>query len=229
MSAVRSTNAKREMQCKVCMDAGKSKSVYSSHWVKDNNGKVVCPTLLSVKCSRCSHMGHTVKFCTKKIDEKISKPEKPVVSENKTKNLKKTVDEFPVLNSSNITLRPHQKHFANEAPQPQLPYSDLLSRLRAAKAESEAANAAGIVEKPELCKGITYRGSANITLRPHQKHFKIEEGEEFDPFFGSEKKREIQIHNHSCFLGQDGLSWMDAIDSDTEEEEEEVEEEDYDW
>lgn len=51
------------LSCKVCMDANKPKSVYSSHRVKQN-GVVVCPTLLSQECKYCHKKGHTVKFCS---------------------------------------------------------------------------------------------------------------------------------------------------------------------
>lgn len=277
MSTVRSTSVKREMQCKVCMDAGKPKELYSSHWVKDANGKVICPTLLSVKCPKCLKMGHTVKFCTAKEVYKtptkvIKEEKKELVVENKniferlsyqpvsnkqTTNLKKIVDDFPALSSCNITLRAHQKHFANEeASTPS--YSDILNKLREAKAasENEAANKAAsklfieeVVEKPYLNKDITLRGSGNITFRDHQKHYTIseEEEKEFCPFFGIEKEREIRKYNHDCFLGKNGLCWNDVLDSDAteevfsgwnqppiedeeeEEEEEEFEEEDYDW
>ena len=54
--------------CKVCFDAGKSETLYTNHFVKSNpgpKGKVVCPTLLSMKCSYCKENGHTVKYCMK--------------------------------------------------------------------------------------------------------------------------------------------------------------------
>ena len=50
--------------CKVCVDAGKVESVYSSHWVKDNNGVVICPTLLSQECRYCHLPGHTITHCS---------------------------------------------------------------------------------------------------------------------------------------------------------------------
>ena len=52
--------------CKVCHDAGKPESVYTNHFVRSapgTNGKVVCPTLLSLECRYCYQSGHTVKFC----------------------------------------------------------------------------------------------------------------------------------------------------------------------
>ena len=52
--------------CKVCQDAGKSESEYTSHFVRDSpgpNGKVICPTLLSQKCRGCGTNGHTYKYC----------------------------------------------------------------------------------------------------------------------------------------------------------------------
>ncbi len=53
--------------CKVCHDAGKPESVYTGHFVRSEpgpNGKVVCPTLLSLECRYCYQSGHTVKFCS---------------------------------------------------------------------------------------------------------------------------------------------------------------------
>jgi len=60
--------AARTPYCKVCHDAGKPKSQYTSHFVKDSpgpNGKVVCPYLLSLDCRYCHEGGHTVKHCPK--------------------------------------------------------------------------------------------------------------------------------------------------------------------
>jgi len=51
------------MHCKVCADAGKDVSMYSSHRVKDSSGVVTCPTLLSQECRYCGVAGHTVRFC----------------------------------------------------------------------------------------------------------------------------------------------------------------------
>jgi len=52
--------------CKICKKAGKSESVYTSHFVRDKpNGKVVCPTLLSTECRYCHELGHTKAHCPK--------------------------------------------------------------------------------------------------------------------------------------------------------------------
>jgi hypothetical protein len=51
-------------QCKVCIDAGKTPEEYTSHWVKDRSGTVVCPTLLNQKCLMCGNFGHTSSYCT---------------------------------------------------------------------------------------------------------------------------------------------------------------------
>lgn len=51
-------------KCKVCFDAGKPASVYNSHFVKSTDRKrVVCPTLLALKCRYCEGAGHTIKYC----------------------------------------------------------------------------------------------------------------------------------------------------------------------
>jgi hypothetical protein len=54
----------KKSYCKVCHDAGKTESEYTSHWVKDLSGKTTCPTLLKTECQYCYKLGHTVKFCS---------------------------------------------------------------------------------------------------------------------------------------------------------------------
>ena len=64
------------MFCKVCKDAGKSETEYNSHYVKNNTGKVLCPTLLNQQCKYCKKSGHTVKFCPElKLKEKNQRRE----------------------------------------------------------------------------------------------------------------------------------------------------------
>ena len=66
--------------CKVCFDAKKPESEYTSHHVRslpDMNGKTVvtCPVLKATECRYCYNFGHTAKFC-------------PVLEENKKKAAK---------------------------------------------------------------------------------------------------------------------------------------------
>jgi len=70
--------------CKVCRDAGRPESVYTSHYVKDRSGNVICPTLLNQECRYCFKKGHTVKFCpaVKKNTSTTSVPHAPVVKKN---------------------------------------------------------------------------------------------------------------------------------------------------
>ena len=66
--------------CKVCQDAGKPESEYTSHFVRtlpDINGKsiVTCPVLNATECRYCCQLGHTTKFC-------------PVLEKNEKRNKK---------------------------------------------------------------------------------------------------------------------------------------------
>ena len=66
-----SSTASLKKYCKVCHDAGKTETEYTSHFIREDRdplSKVVCPTLLSLDCRYCSKKGHTVKYC--KILEK---------------------------------------------------------------------------------------------------------------------------------------------------------------
>lgn len=65
-SSNKSSNSNKPF-CKVCYDAGKPEREYTSHYVKNkpgNEGKVVCPYLLSLVCTYCKKQeGHTAKHC----------------------------------------------------------------------------------------------------------------------------------------------------------------------
>ena len=58
----------RKLFCKVCQDAGKPESEYTTHSVRskpDRNGNttVTCPILLQTECRFCYTKGHTAKYC----------------------------------------------------------------------------------------------------------------------------------------------------------------------
>ena len=73
--ASKNSSSALKKYCKVCHDAGKSETEYTSHFIRENRdpcSKVVCPTLLSLECRHCSKKGHTVKYCKILEKDKIS-------------------------------------------------------------------------------------------------------------------------------------------------------------
>ena len=61
---------KRFPYCGVCFKAGKDKSVYTSHWTRENSNPdspIVCPLILSTVCGYCKETGHSIKYCEKRI------------------------------------------------------------------------------------------------------------------------------------------------------------------
>ena len=77
--------------CKVCHDAGKSETEYTSHFIRENRdplSKVVCPTLLSLDCRYCSKKGHTVKYCKLLEKDKIAEARQSKSSSNTNKKPK---------------------------------------------------------------------------------------------------------------------------------------------
>lgn len=65
----RTNNTKQQTNkpfCKVCFDAGKSESEYTSHYVRkttDPNSELLCPVLKATECRYCHQMGHTISRC----------------------------------------------------------------------------------------------------------------------------------------------------------------------
>ena len=63
----RNTNGRKPF-CKVCKDAGKSETEYTSHFVKDKDRKVICPTLLAHVCEFCKRSGHSWGHCQARVE-----------------------------------------------------------------------------------------------------------------------------------------------------------------
>lgn len=101
----RNVQVTKKPYCKVCFDAGKPESEYTSHWVRslpDRNGKtnVTCPTLLNTECKYCYQSGHTTKFC--KVLEKQNKDREraakaPKNTKKEVKKVLKPVNTFASL------------------------------------------------------------------------------------------------------------------------------------
>jgi hypothetical protein len=97
------TNIARKPCCKVCQDAGKPENVYLTHYVKDLNGNVTCPTLLSQECRYCHKKGHTTSHCSalkkqKECDENSRKP--PLSPQKKETVAPKKANVFAYLDMS---------------------------------------------------------------------------------------------------------------------------------
>jgi len=66
---IRNNNANKQSNkpfCKVCFDAGKTESEYTSHYVRktpDPNSELLCPVLKATECRYCHQMGHTISRC----------------------------------------------------------------------------------------------------------------------------------------------------------------------
>ena len=84
-----SNKFEKKPYCKVCHDAGKPEREYTSHWVKDRDGKTLCPTLLNTECRYCFKLGHTAKFCqalAKNNKKRDSTPKCTVLPQDHRKN-----------------------------------------------------------------------------------------------------------------------------------------------
>ena len=60
------TTTKKPQVCVFCRNNGETESFYTSHYLKDADGKVTCPVLRAYTCPLCGANGdaaHTIKYC----------------------------------------------------------------------------------------------------------------------------------------------------------------------
>jgi hypothetical protein len=88
----RTSNTKQFKSCKFCKDSGKNEDIYTSHNVKDKNGNICCPILMTTLCNNCGNFGHTLKFC------------KSVKMMNKSKTLQKPLQIRVEVKKQNVQI-----------------------------------------------------------------------------------------------------------------------------
>lgn len=83
--------------CKVCHDAGKPESVYTSHYVKSRDNSNACPTLKATECRYCYKLGHITKFCP--VFQKNKKVTDSIVVKKVTFAERKVTNAFDILSN----------------------------------------------------------------------------------------------------------------------------------
>jgi hypothetical protein len=208
--------------CKVCQDAGKPENVYLSHYVKDLNGNVTCPTLLSQECRYCHKKGHTTSHCSvlkkqKEAEENLKKPPlSPPVKKNQKSEKKANVFAYLDLNSDNESESDNEQEEVNDFPE-----------LVAVAAEPK-----DVLEKTQTSeKKFSYASMAAKTIADYKiEQLKIQlNSSNLTPYV--DKKPEVKVKKVWPALapGQK-KSWAQIEDeSSSDEEDEEFDEENSAW
>ena len=63
-NSIDNTKKKKGVSCSWCFKGCKNKKVYTSHYLQNRNGDIICPKLLKSVCRNCGQTGHIMgKFC----------------------------------------------------------------------------------------------------------------------------------------------------------------------
>ena len=209
--------------CKVCQDAGKPESEYTSHFVRtlpDINGKsiVTCPVLNATECRYCCQLGHTTKFC-------------PVLEKNEKKNKK---DNYAAVQYQ----KSEQKMSSISAPTVENKYRGAFAALDCEN-ETPAKKEIPIIEKnvsfpalvtkqqvaPSACVWATIAAKPALPqVKPEVKQEVKPVGKpELKPYLKPNLKQEVK-QEVSDFLKQQvkkasvAKSWADESDSEDEDD-----------
>jgi hypothetical protein len=225
--------------CKVCQDAGKSESEYTSHFVRDSpgpNGKVICPTLLSQKCRGCGVNGHTYKYCpsTKQNDkedrreQRWKQAEEKLVQSVKVPQEKKEVKEIVVKSGKYASiLMSSSSDEEDDAPAKKIAHKkarilddDEKEEVKVVKVAPQNTYASRLlapappkVENPKvkILEDVEVKAPEPVIMK---RVYTKEEKEEI--------KKEIKNFVNKAFTTK--CSWEDSSSSDEDEDEEEEEE-----
>lgn len=204
--------------CKVCVDAGKVESVYSSHWVKDNNGVVICPTLLSQKCRYCCLPGHTITHCSlySKRNEVNSMVDKLTIQLKTKKTEKKELKKAKQETGSGSRYAAFIDYGDDSD-------GEDAHKKKKAKLETEALEAEPVIKKitfADIVARTIVEPKIVVHIAPTEEVMtKLNNGgKSLNEIFETEQRRQLRdVRNKQAFRGLNGLSWADMED-DTDDE-----------
>ena len=234
--------------CKVCHDAGRPHSEYTSHFVKDKkgpDGKVVCPLLLNQECRYCHEKGHTPKECP----EIKAKAERKRQYEQRQRELKSRPDAQGFRSAEGLRSQRRQRPAATKPRVPSDPAlaarmqrANLFAALRDSSSDEEAVptkeafptlgnkSAPAVVAPPE--PKLTGWAALAAKPAPPKPVVRVQEpatttsrdawDNESEYSYGSETPYEREEREAQWKLDYDrmkNMSWADMCDSDFDEEE----------
>lgn len=154
--------------CKVCQDAGKAESIYTSHNVRqtqDKTAPVTCPTLLAQECRYCHKQGHSIKYCPiikdqndrkEQYQHKEAQTQQPIRKPEPKKNISKNVYMI-FADESDEEREREQERIRNPVPTPQIiktqvnpaaiSYASVLTKEK--EKEPEVKQYVPVIKKPQ--------------------------------------------------------------------------------
>jgi len=208
--------------CKVCKDAGKSAEEYSSHWPKDNNGRVICSTLLSQECRYCSESGHTVKYCQKLAKDKAEKA-KTEAFWDRQKRIKAHAEVKATKPSAAVAPVSRFALLMDDDDSDESPRSPKRTQKKAPVKEEFPALSSKVAVSAPIVQSSWIQA---VTTGPSQdtRVAVVKSGLCEYPHRTKElsaREKAAAVHRHECFKGLNGKGWAD-MDSDEEDDEEMV-------
>jgi Nanos RNA binding domain len=221
--------------CKVCKDAGKSAEEYSSHWPKDNTGRVICVTLLNQSCRYCEESGHTVKYCPKLAKDKkndakfshfVARNDRIRVYEEKSFGKKPSapvaVSRFALLmDDDESDESPLREPRSPKRTQKKAPTNGAFGSTNGAFGSDEFPALSNNIKVVESSQSMPMSWSQMVTTESSSRVAVEMSGlcqlkSESKELSASEKA--AAIHRQECFKGLNGKGWAD-LDSDDDEDE----------
>lgn len=210
--------------CKVCKDAGKSAEEYSSHWPKDNSGRVICTTLLNQACRYCEESGHTVKYCPKLAKDKkndakfshfVARNDRIRVYGEKS-NVKKP--SAPAAASRFALLMDDDESDESPSREPRSPKRTQKKAPTNGDDFPALSSNSKVVESSHIMpmswsQMVTTDSSARVAVEMSGLCKLKSESKAL-----SDREKAAAIHRQECFKGINGKGWAD-LDSDDEEDE----------
>lgn len=200
--------------CKVCFDAGKTESEYTSHYVRktpDPNSELLCPVLKATECRYCHQMGHTISRCAvREQNNSRRRPDvAPVVQQQQPQvapvQVAQQQQQVPVVKKSNNKYAAFEEDDEEEVVHEQVQVEAHLVKQEQVQAPIDDAEFPSLLRTSSVAapvKHVSYAAAFVSTAPPQKWQSRADTRRVVEPTYEDDEYEEDEVDGAEAILSR---------------------------
>jgi len=193
--------------CKVCFDAGKTESEYTSHYVRktpDPNSELLCPVLKATECRYCHQMGHTISRCA--VREQNNNRRRPDVAPVAQQQQAPVVQQVaPLVKKSNNKYAAFEEDDEEEVVHEQVQVVAPLAKQEQVQAPIDDAEFPSLLRTSSVAapvKHVSYAAAFVSTAAPQKWQSRADTRRVVEPTYEDDEYEEDEVDGAEAILSR---------------------------
>lgn len=207
---IRNNNTNKQSNkpfCKVCFDAGKTESEYTSHYVRkttDPNSELLCPVLKATECRYCHQMGHTISRCAVR-EQNNSRRRPDVAPVAQQQQAQAQQQQVPVVKKSNNKYAAFEEDDEEEVVHEQVQVVAPLAKQEQVQAPIDDAEFPSLLRTSSVAapvKHVSYAAAFVSTAAPQKWQSRADTRRVVEPTYEDDEYEEEEVDGAEAILSR---------------------------